>query len=187
MEIDNFIYQQFIDLNLCDELKEYYEKNPNKFKGTFGDKQETNAKYKQSTECVFSINDGDIFNKYILELNKVCKNYKNKFKFCDVQQNKWSWIGSKIQKYEPDEGYHVWHCENEGYEISISRHLVFMTYLNDVTDGGETGFFYQNLKVKPQKGLTLIWPAIWTHTHKGYPSPTEEKYIVTGWYGWIDD
>jgi hypothetical protein len=43
-----------------------------------------------------------------------------------------------------------------------------MTYLNDVTDGGETGFFYQDVKIKPQKGLTLIWPAIWTHTHKGF-------------------
>ena len=57
-----------------------------------------------------------------------------------------------------------------------------MTYLNDVSDGGETAFLYQNVKVKPEKGLTLIWPAEWTHTHKGMVSMTQTKYIITGWY-----
>ena len=87
----------------------------------------------------------------------------------------------QIQKYEKGAGYHAWHGERNGRATSL-RHLVFMTYLNDVSDGGETEFFYQKLKVKPRKGLTLIWPSDWTHTHRGIPSPTQEKYIVTGWY-----
>ena len=62
-----------------------------------------------------------------------------------------------------------------------------MTYLNDIEDGGETEFFYQKLKVKPQKGLTLIWPVDWTHTHRGVPSMTEEKIIATGWYYFAGD
>ena len=57
-----------------------------------------------------------------------------------------------------------------------------MTYLNDVTHKGETEFFHQKIKIKPEKGLTLIWPTDWTFTHRGIPSPTEEKYIVTGWF-----
>ena len=36
-------------------------------------------------------------------------------------------------------------------------------------------------KYKPKKGLTLIWPAIWTHTHKGVVSKKHTKYIITGW------
>jgi hypothetical protein len=59
-----------------------------------------------------------------------------------------------------------------------------MTYLNDVNDGGETHFYHQELKVQPRKGLTLIWPADWTYTHRGIASPTEDKYIVTGWYSY---
>jgi hypothetical protein len=35
--------------------------------------------------------------------------------------------------------------------------------------------------VSPKKGLTLIWPADWTFTHRGVPSPTQEKIITTGW------
>mgnify|MGYP001271300870 CR=1 FL=1 len=38
------------------------------------------------------------------------------------------------------------------------RVLVFMTYLNDVTDEGETEWYYQRVKVKPRKGLTVIDP-----------------------------
>jgi hypothetical protein len=56
-----------------------------------------------------------------------------------------------------------------------------MTYLNDVFEGGETEFYYQNIKVNARKGLTLVWPADWTHTHRGLVSNTQEKYIVTGW------
>jgi hypothetical protein len=60
-----------------------------------------------------------------------------------------------------------------------------MTYLNDVYNGGETEFYHQQLKVKPQKGLTLIWPADWTYTHRGIVAPDEEKIIVTGWWNFI--
>ena len=57
-----------------------------------------------------------------------------------------------------------------------------MTYLNNVTDKGETEFLHQKLKIKPEIGKTLIWPTDFTHTHRGIPSPTQEKYIVTGWF-----
>ena len=56
-----------------------------------------------------------------------------------------------------------------------------MTYLNDVPDGG-TEWFHQSLYVPAQKGYTVIWPADWTHTHRGRPSPTTEKQILTGWF-----
>ncbi len=47
---------------------------------------------------------------------------------------------------------------------------------------GGTEFCHQNLIVQPKKGLTLIWPADWTFTHRGVPSPTQEKIITTGWF-----
>jgi hypothetical protein len=56
-----------------------------------------------------------------------------------------------------------------------------MTYLNDVPNGG-TEFLYQNIKLPAIKGLTTIWPAYWTHTHKGQISKEHEKYIATGWF-----
>ena len=56
-----------------------------------------------------------------------------------------------------------------------------MTYLNNVEDKGQTEFYYQKLNVKPEKGLTLIWPAEWTHTHRGNKVIKGTKYMITGW------
>lgn len=86
-----------------------------------------------------------------------------------------------IQKYKPGEGFFNWHCERSvPTAASVDRALVFMTYLNDVPDGG-TKFFHQDIVTPAKKGLTIIWPVDWTYTHAGQISQTSEKYIVTGW------
>ena len=66
-----------------------------------------------------------------------------------------------------------------------SRRLVFMTYLNDIEEGGGTEFYYQKIITPAKKGLTLLWPTDWTHTHRGQVSDTEEKYIITGWFNYV--
>ena len=62
-----------------------------------------------------------------------------------------------------------------------------MTYLNDVPEGGETEFPMYGLKIKPETGKTLIWPAEWTHAHKGAIVVKGNKYIITGWMHYPDD
>ena len=54
-----------------------------------------------------------------------------------------------------------------------------------IFDEGGTEFFYQRIRTQPRKGLTLIWPADWTHLHRGVVSPSEEKYIITGWFDFL--
>ena len=49
----------------------------------------------------------------------------------------------------------------------------------------QTEWYYQKKKIQPKKGLSVIWPPDFTHTHRGIPSPTQEKYIVTGWWNFI--
>jgi hypothetical protein len=86
----------------------------------------------------------------------------------------------KIQKTEPGQGYHIWHCESGSREC-CTRILAWTLYLNDVEEGGETEFIYQHMRVKPKQGTLVIWPAAFTHTHRGNPPLTGAKYIVTGW------
>jgi hypothetical protein len=88
--------------------------------------------------------------------------------------------GFKIQKTNLREGYHVWHYESSTRETS-NRLLAWMVYLNDVQDGGETEFLYQSMRIKPKQGTLVIWPAAFTHGHRGNPPLTEPKYIITGW------
>lgn len=88
-----------------------------------------------------------------------------------------------FQHYLPNKNYSVWHTETFGPEQGkMLRHSVFITYLNELDDGGETEFLYYNIKIKPKKGLTVIWPAGFTHVHRGSPAPKDEKLILTGWY-----
>jgi hypothetical protein len=94
--------------------------------------------------------------------------------------------GYNIQRYLPGEGFYNWHCENPGYPDSANRVLAFMIYLNDVEDGG-TQFKSQNHTEKAEAGKFLIWPAFWTHYHKGQVSETQTKYIITGWYKHINN
>jgi hypothetical protein len=86
-----------------------------------------------------------------------------------------------IQYYKPGGGFKQWHCERGSPSTRI---LVWMTYLNDVPDGG-TEFLYQKLTCPAKKGLTLFWPTDWTHTHRGQISKDHEKYIATGWFSYI--
>jgi len=87
-----------------------------------------------------------------------------------------------IQKFPANGGgFHKRHCERGARGHTYHRELVYMTYLNDIDEGGETYFDSFDLKVKPKKGLSLIWPAGWTHSHKGLPC-TQDKYIITGWF-----
>jgi hypothetical protein len=90
--------------------------------------------------------------------------------------------GFNIQHYKAGGGFKSWHTERcSGDTPMVKRHLVWMTYLNDVNEKGGTEFMYQNITIRAEKGLTLIWPADWTFTHRGVVSEAEEKYIVTGW------
>ena len=91
-----------------------------------------------------------------------------------------------IQWYPKGGGFKALHCERGSAHFQcMGRVMAWMTYLNDIKEGGETYFETQSCQVKPTKGLTLIWPADWTHMHKGLPAPNEEKIIVTGWYDLI--
>ena len=86
----------------------------------------------------------------------------------------------KIQKTEPGQGYHAWHCESDSKD-RCNRILAWALYLNDIEEGGETEFIYQHMRIKPKQGTVVIWPAAFTHTHRGNPPLSGTKYIVTGW------
>jgi hypothetical protein len=181
-----FIQSYYLsDLSLCNKLIDVFYQREN-FEGTIsGDI--IDKKIKDSTDCSLCIQD---LNKYVVlqsyfkELNAMIEKYKIKYTFCNDGQAKWELEKSfNIQKYKPTQAYHGWHSEVSG-PINSKRHLVWMTYLNDVKQGGETEWFYQKTKIKPKKGLTIISPANWVFTHKGHTTVDEDKYIFTGWYNY---
>ena len=86
----------------------------------------------------------------------------------------------KVQKTQPGQGYHIWHAEATNKQDS-NRLLTWTVYLNDEFEAGETEFLYQQYRYKPSKGDCIIFPAAYTHTHRGNPPIGGDKYILTGW------
>jgi hypothetical protein len=90
----------------------------------------------------------------------------------------------KMQRTGPGGGYHIWHAE-QGPNEQANRVVTYMLYLNSLPkeDGAETEFLYQQLRVSPEENTMVIWPAAYTHAHRGNPVlSTAHKYIVTGWF-----
>jgi hypothetical protein len=185
--LNNFIAGWYINKTVCDNLISYFENSNLKITGLVGNNQ-INKSIKDSTDLSLNIFEDNIMIKnYLLELNNVINEYKKLYIYSDIIQGNWG-ITEKfnIQRYYPNQGFYEYHTERSNLNTSF-RHLSFMTYLNDIKDAGETEFFYQKIKVKPEKGLTLIWGTDWTFTHRGIPSKTETKYIATGWYSYINN
>lgn len=89
----------------------------------------------------------------------------------------------KLKKILEGGGFHNWHFENGSYEYS-QRYFVIQVYLNDNFEGGETQFLHQGQIEKAVAGDVLIFPAGYTHAHRGNPPFGGVKYLATTW-GWI--
>jgi hypothetical protein len=90
----------------------------------------------------------------------------------------------KMQKTTTGGGYHVWHGE-QGNGDQANRGLVYTLYLNDLPSeaNGETEFLYQQRRINPVENTMVLWPAAFTHAHRGNPVyGNNSKYIVTGWF-----
>ena len=90
-------------------------------------------------------------------------------------------LAQKIQKTPAGGGYHVWHDENSYFQ-EARRSLVWMVYLNDDYEGGETEYLYYKKRIQPERGKLLIWPAGITHCHRGGLVLKGNKYVATGWF-----
>ena len=93
--------------------------------------------------------------------------------------------GMKVHHYDHTKsgGYYVFHAERAGKSMTyLRREVVYTLYLNDIPEGeGETEFLYQGFRYQPKRGDLVMFPAGFTHTHRGNPVYTKDKYIVTGW------
>jgi len=174
------IYDNCLSSGECQEIIKYFEAHPNKKPGRVS-KTLIRKDVKDSTEITMSLDDDNFVVKYIYRaLFDGCNQYR-------IQYPSVTGIGRwapsalfNLQRYLPRQGYFASHCENTNKHKH--RVLVWMFYLNTVTDGGQTKFVSQDLYVNPVEGRLVIWPAHFTHYHHGVTSNTQTKYIATGWF-----
>lgn len=188
--LDRFvgIFDNAFTEEYCDKAVKYYEDLvANGFGQTRKKSEEAAKTWKDDVQvfghCADTIGEVPL-QDLMPEFNKVfwdvCyPSYSDEFAVLH-EIDKHSIYSYKIQKTKIGGGYHVWHCE-DGSRAMCNRVLAWILYLNDVEEGGETEFLYMHMRVRPKKGRLVIWPAGFTHTHRGNPPISNDKYIVTGW------
>lgn len=200
VEHEDFIgvYDDFLSEETCRNLIDYFEwqKQNNRTWGRGNDESRhgLNKKDEAVTLSYNSHDDNsrtfsfDNLGQLVHEFNdrfwgEAYKHYSSHFGILN-ELARHSILSFKIQKTLPGEGYHVWHCE-AGTAESSKRIGVYSVYLNDVETGGETEFLYQKRRVQPKTGRLVIWPAAWTHPHRGNPPLSGVKYMMTGWIEYV--
>jgi hypothetical protein len=182
------MYDGYFSDKFCEDLIKYFDwcKNNNR---TFERPEQEKFKNDNSV-CLNPANIEEIafsypnIQNYIGEFNTVfweqCyKEYLERYStLYDYDQH--TIYTYKLQKTMPCGGYHVWHSE-DGTKNMAFRVGVYLLYLNDVEEGGETEFLYLSKRISPKKGRLLIFPPNYPWTHRGNPPLSNEKYIMTGW------
>ena len=181
----NFIGAYNIENNLlCEKIVSFFEENKDlQSQGATG--EGVDEKIKKSTDITIYPNNLKeekflIFKDYLNSLNQCYQDYRETYPFLKQFIKKVDLGYFNIQRYLPGGHFANLHSERTSLQ-NLHRLFAWMTYLNDVDDGGTTDFDYFDIKVTPEKGKTLIWPAEWTHAHTGSILKSGKKYIITGW------
>jgi hypothetical protein len=174
---------------LCNSFIEAFERSNEKHPGVlYGPEGQSSNSGKKSTDITFHPGYlkhdvwGSLLGQLIPVVEKGQSDYSIRHQTAMQKMDPFRMSSYfNMQRYLPGEGFSSYHCERASLKYS-NRILVWMLYLNDVTDGGETEFFYQHHFEEPKQGKLVVFPSDWTHLHRGITSPTQTKYILTGWF-----
>ncbi len=169
------VYENAIPKDICNQIIDVANSNSLKQRS----EDQISSLIKDSSLFLEDVNEELVKKLEDVFVNKVFPLYKHKYPIYHSLGPQYisEW---KVQKTLPTEGFNIFHCESGDWG-SKDRVAVYTIYLNDIKEGGETEFLYQSLRIKPTQGTICIFPAGYTHTHRGNPPLSEEKFIVTGW------
>ena len=200
----DFIYinDEAIDEIFCSEFTQYVNENKEKIKLTgWEDELPVEQKAKLRDDYAFFITSGHqnghhIFKQSdVIKLFDVCKNemgnYLKKYTQLNTLLSGNSYpmnFYNPIMKYHivsQGGGYHAWHSEWVVSDLlTQSRVLAWHLSLTTHEEEGELEFLYQGRRIAPKAGRMIIFPAAWTHVHRGNSirKNESEKHYLTGWW-----
>ena len=180
------VYDNIISSNECKQIIRWFE-SCNKFQIEGQCSNEVHKNVKDSTDIPCFMSEEFSHSKIIYNaIAASFEKYKTKYSFLDKLDKFSLDPGYNIQRYFPNQGYFAEHCEHSGTDPDdIKRILAWTIYLNDVSPPGGTLFTMLNKEIQSKEGRVVIFPAYWTHAHKGVVSKSETKYIITGWFSFL--
>jgi len=185
------VFSEVYPEGFCKHLMSEFDRNQKLGAGTDRQNGEGADKHRKNDYQIFS--NGKNINFESFEGKNTIDMFFTGLQHCfEAYTNEFSTLKSikincnnmKMQKTSSGGGYHVWHGE-QGNGEQANRGLVYMLYLNTLPPeaNGETEFLYQQRRINPVENTMVLWPASFTHTHRGNPVYGDNhKYIITGWF-----
>jgi hypothetical protein len=183
------IYTDAIEPDLCDKLIYEFERHSDlglTVSGVTGGGESRMLKRSEDFNILAYPSLHQISKEVISQIMDVYDLYQDRYDGVKTYTAPHTITALQIQKYNQElkSAYYAFH--NEIHPDYCNRVTTFIVYLNDISEGGETEFLEQKLRVKPEKGKVVIWPAYYTHVHRGNPVLSDEnKYIITGWMNFV--
>lgn len=93
-------------------------------------------------------------------------------------------IGSGYDLLRYTEGnFYVEHCDVvHDHPVLGHRRLSIVLFANDDYEGGELYFPRQDVLVRPEKGMAIIFPSGVTHPHEVRPVLKGTRYTIVSWF-----
>ena len=181
------IYDNALTKKECQILINQFENSPKREGRSYSD---GDLVVNEDQKKCIEVEDSGFSNKTIISriinerLRECIDKYKKEYPSIDKFIARWVVDDEyNFQKYETEEdGFKVWHTEAGGAPTA-RRVLAWMFYLNDAKSGTE---FINYPTVNAKMGRCVIWPAAWTHIHRGVVPNKGLKYIVTGWASYVE-
>ena len=183
MDIEDLIYvsEKKLDRDFCKHCIEKFKKDDNRYQGITG--SGVDLKMKQSTDLKISTKDN-----WKEEDNVFYKSFKDSYALYEnwlSDNHSPLYLDACLRGTIEDTGYQIQETLPGGFyqyhhDGMNDRLLTIIWYLNDIHVDGYTEFF-TGLKIQPEEGKILMFPALWPWVHRGYPPKSETKYICTGW------
>ena len=179
MNLDDLVYvmKNQLDEDFCKHCIKKFNNDKNQYQGRVG--RGIDLDLKQSMDLFISrlddwMEEDDVFFKSLSKNLTKYKEWAPEPYGHQSQDYHAEDTGYQIQKTSPS-GFYNWHHDQIG-----TRYLTFIWYLNDVYEDGYTEFS-TGLKIQPEAGKIVIFPALWPWMHRGVAPKSEYKYICTGW------
>jgi len=116
--------------------------------------------------------------KFLDKFSKLIKLYTKTYPEADMTPSLWALATLRFKLFKKGQSFKHFHSE-----VSLTnpiRVLSLQVYLTEHECGTE--FFRDKKVIKSKAGRACLFPAYFTHTHKGQPDFKKERCIITGYY-----
>jgi len=107
--------------------------------------------------------------------------YKKLYPESHMTSSYWGFTNMRFKHFKPGKNFDNWHSEHSF--LYSYRMLSIMIYLSDHNCGTE---FYNGDIIKSKVGRLTMFPAYFTHTHRGQICPdNKDRYLLTGYFNFV--